>query len=62
MKIARDPASRLWTLTQGNHVLYAGRKSPWNDPELIRAALRRERTMAPNRSGLDRGPRSGVAH
>ena len=43
MKISRDPASRLWTLTSENRVLYAGRRSPWENPRLMRAALERAR-------------------
>jgi hypothetical protein len=43
MKIWRDPASRLWTLSSGGEVLYAGRRSPWENPRLMRAALERER-------------------
>ena len=43
MKISRDPASRLWTLTSGDQVLYAGRRSPWDHPRIMRAALERER-------------------
>ena len=46
MKISRDPASRLWTLTSGGQVLYEGRRSPWENPRLMRAALERARTPA----------------
>lgn len=46
MKISRDPASRLWTLTSGDHVLYAGRRSPWDNPRVMREALERERCMS----------------
>lgn len=53
MKISRDPASRLWTLTSGDEVLYAGRRSPWESPRLMRAALERER------SGSNAGARPG---
>lgn len=45
MKISRDPASRMWTLTSGTHVLYAGRRSPWDDPRLMRAAVELERSV-----------------
>lgn len=47
MKIARDPASRKWTLTSGSHVLYTGYRSPWDNPRLMRAAIEREQTVVP---------------
>jgi hypothetical protein len=46
MKIEKDPASRLWTLSSGSHVLYTGRRSPWEQPSVMRDAARRERTLA----------------
>ena len=54
MKIARDPSSRLWTLTSGGHVLYTGYRSPWDSPRLMRAAIKREQTVAPARPGVIR--------
>lgn len=51
MKISRDPASRLWTLTSGDQVLYAGRRSPWENPRLMRAALERARSASHGRHG-----------
>ena len=45
MKIARDPTSRVWKLTSGRHVLYEGRRSPWDDPRVMREAAEREETV-----------------
>ena len=44
MKIARDPASRKWTLTSGSRVLYTGYRA-WDNPRLMRAAIEREQTV-----------------
>ncbi len=49
MKIARDPSSRLWTLTSGTRVLYTGYRSPWDNPRLMRAAAEQEQTVVPTR-------------
>ncbi|MEE4299993.1 MAG: hypothetical protein V2J24_11180 [Pseudomonadales bacterium] len=51
MKISRDPDSRMWTLTSDGRVLYAGRRSPWEDPRLMRAALKRERDASRTEHG-----------
>jgi hypothetical protein len=45
MKIERNREARVWLLKSGGHVLYSGRRSPWERPELIREALRRERDL-----------------
>jgi hypothetical protein len=49
MKITRDQQSRFWVLSSDARVLYQGRRSPWDDPAIIRQALARERMLA--RSG-----------
>lgn len=46
MKITRDKQSRFWVLSSDTRVLYQGRRSPWDDPSIIRQALARERTLA----------------
>lgn len=45
MKIERDQSQRMWTLTSGPHVLYRGRRSPWEHPQLMREALEREQQL-----------------
>ncbi len=45
MKICRDKQSKFWTLSSDSHVLYKGRKSPWDDPTIIREAQEREKTL-----------------
>ena len=45
MKIYRNPANRQWQLVSGQHVLYSGRRSPWQSPELLREAARQERRL-----------------
>jgi hypothetical protein len=45
MKIERNREARVWVLKSGGHVLYSGRRSPWERPELMREALRRERDL-----------------
>lgn len=50
MKIERDREKNLWALRAGTHVLYQGRRSPWDHPEIIRAALAAERALPPARS------------
>lgn len=42
MKISRDKQTKFWTLTSDAHVLYKGRRSPWDDPTIIRQAQQRE--------------------
>jgi len=54
MKISRDQQSKNWLLESDSHVLYAGRKSPWDHPTIIREALRREAEV---RKLAQRGPR-----
>lgn len=46
MKITRDKQSRFWVLSTGPRVLYQGRRSPWDDPTIIREAFARERMLA----------------
>lgn len=43
MKIKRDQQSKFWVLSSDTRVLYKGRRSPWDDPTIIRQALDRER-------------------
>ncbi|HSG87645.1 MAG TPA: hypothetical protein VLA56_00420 [Pseudomonadales bacterium] len=45
MKIERDRSKKMWTLTSGSHVLYCGRRSPWEDPAIMRDALHRAREL-----------------
>jgi hypothetical protein len=47
MKISRDPNSKFWILTSNSRVLYKGRRSPWDDPTIIRQALAREQSLPP---------------
>ena len=42
MKIRRDKQSKFWVLSSDTRVLYKGRRSPWDDPTIIRQALDRE--------------------
>jgi len=42
MKIKRDPLSKFWVLSSNSRVLYKGRRSPWDDPSIIRQAMARE--------------------
>jgi hypothetical protein len=46
MKIMRDQQSKFWVLTSNSRVLYKGRRSPWDDPSIIRQALARERQLS----------------
>jgi hypothetical protein len=39
MKISRDKHTKFWVLSSGSKVLYKGRRSPWDHPEIIREAL-----------------------
>ena len=48
MKIMRDQQSKFWVLTSNSRVLYKGRRSPWDDPTIIRQAMVRERSLARN--------------
>jgi hypothetical protein len=48
MKIMRDPQSKFWVLSSNSRVLYKGRRSPWDDPAIIRQALARERSLTRN--------------
>jgi hypothetical protein len=41
----RDKQSKFWVLSSESRVLYKGRRSPWDDPTIIRQALDRERAM-----------------
>jgi hypothetical protein len=42
----RDKQSKFWVLSSDSRVLYKGRRSPWDDPTIIRQALDRERAIA----------------
>jgi hypothetical protein len=46
MKITRDKQSKFWVLSSESRVLYKGRRSPWDDPTIIREAFQRERMLA----------------
>jgi hypothetical protein len=46
MKITRDKQSKFWVLSSDTRVLYKGRRSPWDDPTIIREAFKRERMLA----------------
>jgi hypothetical protein len=46
MKIMKDKQSKFWVLSSDTRVLYKGRRSPWDDPTIIRQAFDRERAMA----------------
>lgn len=45
MKISKDKQSKFWVLSSGSRVLYKGRRSPWDHPEIIRDAMIRERAL-----------------
>lgn len=45
MKIERDRSQGMWLLKSGNHVLYSGRRSPWDNPRIIRDAIHREHQL-----------------
>lgn len=45
MVIERNPTTRLWILRHDAVVLYSGRRSPWDDPSILRDALARERAL-----------------
>ena len=38
MKIRKNPQKKLWELSSGATILYQGRRSPWDHPEIIRNA------------------------
>ncbi len=59
MKIERDRTTGLWVLTSGSHVLYSGRRSPWDSPRILREAVRRERSLAGERR--ERSPDDAIA-
>jgi hypothetical protein len=46
MKITRDKQSMFGVLSSDTRVLYKGRRSPWDDPTIIREAFKRERMLA----------------
>ena len=46
MKIMKDKQTKFWVLSSDTRVLYQGRRSPWDDPTIIREAYDRERAMA----------------
>ena len=67
MKIMRDQQSKFWVLTSNSRVLYKGRRSPWDDPSIIRQALARERQLSRTQrddtaSELRRRRPSGAKH
>ena len=45
MNIRRDQQSKFWVLSSNQRVLYEGRRSPWDDPTIIRQALDREKSL-----------------
>ena len=45
MNIRRDKQSKQWVLSSNERVLYEGRRSPWDDPAIIRQALDREKSL-----------------
>ena len=45
MNIRRDKQSKFWVLSSNERVLYEGRRSPWDDPTIIRQALDREKSL-----------------
>ncbi|MEE4361959.1 MAG: hypothetical protein V2I63_10595 [Pseudomonadales bacterium] len=59
MKIERNRDARVWLLTSGTHVLYRGHRSPWEKPELMAEALRRERAL--RQQGERGGASQGLA-
>jgi hypothetical protein len=42
----KDKQTKFWVLSSDTRVLYQGRRSPWDDPTIIREAFDRERAMA----------------
>ena len=42
MKITHIRSTDIWLMSKGNKILYRGKKSPWQSPKVIAAALRRE--------------------
>ena len=42
MKIRKDKHTKSWVLSSGSKILYKGRRSPWDHPEIIREALAME--------------------
>jgi hypothetical protein len=42
MKIKHIRSTDIWLLSNGNKVLYRGRKNPWQSQKVIVAALRRD--------------------
>lgn len=42
MKVIHIQSSDVWLLSKGNKVLYRGRQSPWQSPQVVAAALKRE--------------------
>ena len=47
MNIRRDTRSKFWVLSSNQRVLYEGRRSPWDDPSILRQALAREKALGP---------------
>jgi hypothetical protein len=50
MKIHKDRKTGEWLLTAPEGVLYQGRRSPWDHPEIIREARRERSRAAPRRA------------
>jgi|TARA_R110001592_G_C12703960_1_gene707070 hypothetical protein len=42
MKVIHILSSDVWLLSKGNKVLYRGKRSPWQSPSVVAAALKRE--------------------
>lgn len=51
MNIRRDKQSKFWVLSSNQRVLYQGRRSPWDDPTILRQALDREKSLASTAAG-----------
>jgi len=43
MKIRHIKSLDIWLLSKGDRILYRGKSSPWQSPQVLAAALRRER-------------------
>jgi hypothetical protein len=44
MRIHRDRNTGLWVLSSPEGILYQGRRSPWDHPEIIHQARRQRRS------------------
>ena len=46
-----DSSVDLWQLSKGNRILYRGKASPWQSPNVIAAALKQEGKQEGKREG-----------